>query len=35
MERVSMETAGVGTGPNRNTSIPAAKSPEVSAFSIM
>ena len=35
MERVSIETAGVGTGPNRKTSMPDARSPEVSAFSIM
>ena len=35
IERVSMDTAGVGTGPNRNTSIPEARSPDVNAFSIM
>ena len=34
-ERVSMATAGVGKGPKRNTSIPAAKRPAVNACSIM
>ncbi len=34
-DRVSMATAGVGIGPNWNTSMPTAVNPETSAFSIM
>jgi hypothetical protein len=34
-ERVSMPTAGVGTGPSRNTFIPAEVRPACSALSIM
>jgi len=34
-ERVSMATAGVGSGPNRNTSMPTDRKPAVSACSIM
>ena len=32
-ERVSMATAGVGTGPKRNTSIPVERNPAVMACS--
>ena len=34
-ERASMATAGVGIGPSRNTSMPAAQKPATMAFSIM
>jgi hypothetical protein len=34
-DRVSMATAGVGTGPNRNTSMPTDRNPAVNACSIM
>jgi phosphomannomutase len=35
IDRDSMATAGVGTGPSRNTSMPAAQKPATMAFSIM
>jgi hypothetical protein len=35
IDRVSMPTAGVGTGPTRKTSIPTEVKPAVSAFSSM
>ena len=34
-DRVSMATAGVGIGPSRNTSMPTAVNPDISANSIM
>ena len=34
-ERVSMATAGVGSGPNWNTSMPTAVKPDTRALSIM
>ncbi len=34
-ERVSMATAGVGIGPSRNTSMPTAVKPDISAASSM
>ena len=34
-ERVSMPTAGVGTGPRKSTSMPTERNPAASAFSIM
>ena len=34
-ERASMATAGVGIGPSRKTSMPAAQKPATMAFSIM
>jgi hypothetical protein len=34
-ERTSMATAGVGIGPSRNTSMPAAQKPATIAFSSM
>ena len=33
MSRVRKEMAGVGSGPTRMTSMPAAQKPEVSAYS--
>ncbi len=35
IERVSMASAGVGSGPTRNTSMPMATKPAVIAGSIM
>ena len=35
IERVTMATAGVGTGPSNSTSIPTDVKPATSAYSIM
>ena len=35
IERVSMATAGVGTGPSKSTSMPTEVKPATSAYSIM
>ena len=35
IDAVSMATAGVGIGPSRNTSMPTAVKPDISALSIM